>query len=972
MSAIMKSANLEDFLSAHILDKNSTEPVTHTTFGKYNAKYHIPLTKQSDFLALYYKHIIKTGKTHNIIERQIIEKNAGPGPLLTDIDFRFAEEHFPRQYTEDHVYQYIKLNLSKIEKCFEMDEDVQFPIFVMEKPNPRVEQKPTGNIVKDGIHIIIGLNFPRVYHQYIRDQVVQELDTIWSDLPITNTKGWEDVIDTSISNGSNGWLMLNSKKKDDPAHYELKAVLDVSYDTDESHWTIVRNTEQIDQYIAKNHKLLSARYVERPTLLPKMEMASVIQSYEEGKSKPVQQVVQNTRTYISEEIDELGWRIPMNIVRSIKNKDELEACIERFLDAVAVDMRLRDMRDAYEYAMILPEDYYGNGSYDKWVRVGFALRNMTTYMLIVWVAFSARASTFSYSSIPDMCDKWAKLNVHEQGGVTKQSLMYWAKNDAAEAYEKIRETSLDYYVDATIDSMTLENMSNKKNCRGGTDTDIAEVLFQMKKDEYTASAYKNNTWYRFKGHRWMVNDSAVDLRKVISSELRDLYRHKANQIWDKARSIPEGAEDRAEERNILKIKADKVLELALSLGNTKIKDNIMKEAREKFYNEEFIQRLDTNKYLLCFNNGVIDFKTKTFRPGYSDDYISKSTKIDYIKLNPSIHQTTMDEIEDYMHKLFPEKELCEYMWDHLSSVLIGDTALNQCLHYYTGIGQNGKSILVKLMQMILGEYAVELDVKFFTQERSKMGGTSSELYATIGARYAVTAEPSEGEKLNEGPMKQITSGTDKMSCRPLYGQQIEFMPQVHCVIMANSFLTVKSTDWGTWRRIRPVPFKSLFTDKPKENDPDKPYQFKKVDSFDEKFKAWAPIFMSMLVERAYKTKGIVKECSIVANARDKYRIDQDVVAEYISHKMVACEQGTVGKSELTANFNSWYQQAYQQKGQNKIKELFAYMDKTYIGNKNVKGAITGWKGVCIEYNEQEYKNEVPDDDDTTISEKSHL
>ena len=34
-----------------------------------------------------------------------------------------------------------------------------------------------------------------------------------------------------------------------------------------------------------------------------------------------------------------------------------------------------------------------------------------------------------------------------------------------------------------------------------------------------------------------------------------------------------------------------------------------------------------------------------------------------------------------MRQLFPEPELCEYVWNHLASCLIGDTALNQCLHY---------------------------------------------------------------------------------------------------------------------------------------------------------------------------------------------------------------------------------------------------------------------------------------------------
>jgi phage/plasmid-associated DNA primase len=134
-----------------------------------------------------------------------------------------------------------------------------------------------------------------------------------------------------------------------------------------------------------------------------------------------------------------------------------------------------------------------------------------------------------------------------------------------------------------------------------------------------------------------------------------------------------------------------------------------------------LDKLEQNKYLLCFTNGVIDFKNKCFRKGYPEDYISKCTDSEYIPLNPVIHQPIMNELQIYMSQLFPEKELCDYVWTHLASCLIGDTALNQCLHYYTGIGQNGKSMLVKLMQLVLGSYAGELDVGFYTQERAKRG-----------------------------------------------------------------------------------------------------------------------------------------------------------------------------------------------------------------------------------------------------------
>ena len=74
------------------------------------------------------------------------------------------------------------------------------------------------------------------------------------------------------------------------------------------------------------------------------------------------------------------------------------------------------------------------------------------------------------------------------------------------------------------------------------------------------------------------------------------------------------------------MKKDKIIKLK----NTSSKNNIMKEAAAIFYDTYFIKNMDANKWLMCFNNGVIDFKQKEFRNGYPQDYITKSTRIDYI------------------------------------------------------------------------------------------------------------------------------------------------------------------------------------------------------------------------------------------------------------------------------------------------------------------------------------------------------
>jgi len=937
---------LESFLKSHIANNDTKNKITHTEFGKFSKRsFYIPPEDEDEFEILYYNHIIKPKKHHNLIERQLIKYEKKPGPFLIDIDFRFSPEKTERLYSfHEHIQPFLLEYLEGISHVFDIDEDTRFPVYVQEKPAPRNVIKHTESIIHDGFHILIGISVDQVYHEWMRNHMLEVLPKIWSELPIINVGGWGDVFDNSIPSGTNGWLKYGSKKAEDVAAYKVTHAFECSFEND---WNIEEiDLQNEDEFLKKNYRKLSARYRNFPTLFCKESILKEIEKIKTQKTstKPIESTITIPVGFtVSEE--QIG-RIPVEFLRRITSKPEMDYCVAVFLDNLSpLEYELREI---YEYTMALPESYYGDGSYNKWIRVGFALKNMNVRLLIVFLAFSAKAIGFQYSTqITEICDRWDNFD-KKNNGLTNKSIMYWAKSDAVEAYEKVRENTIDYQIDQTIMNITLEQLNDprKKNAKGSSDYDIATVLHRLCGDEFVSVSIKGNEWYQFNGNRWIKNDSGTTLRNIISTKLRDLYNKKVRSLWSKL----EGKDPDSEEYKLIYGRAGKVLDIAFTLGTTKDKDNIMKEARELFYNPEFLDKLDQNKYLMCFNNGVIDFKTKIFRKGYPEDYLSKCTETDYIPIDRSIDLPIILEIQEYMRQLFPEPELCEYVWNHLASCLIGDTALNQCLHYYTGIGQNGKSMLVKFMQSILGTYAGDLDVGFYTQERTKRGQASPELFAIIGVRYVITSEPSEGDKMNEGPMKQLTSGTDPMSCRAPYGQLIKFVPQANAIIMANHFLEIKSRDHGTWRRVRVIEFKSLFTDNPTIGDKEKPYQFLKVDNLDDKFTQWKSVFMGLLVERAFITGGVSKICPAVTAASNQYRANQDFLSEFMGEKIAKEELSKIRKNELIQTFNDWYKDTYGSRV-NKSKELYALMDKMYGQSKH-----NYWYGVKIVYDREEFCN----------------
>lgn len=928
-----------DFMRAHKISRDSTLPKTNTRIGStsadgeqvYGGIYSIPDSKYSDFLKLYYKHVIEDGASEHLTEKQ----RENDGPILIDIDFRYKYDVVARLHEKEHIDDIVVAYLDILKEVFDFDE-TPFYIYVMEKDTVnRIynEEAPDASLTKDGIHILIGIQADHGVQMAIRDRILKKVAAMWGSLPLQNK--WEDVFDKTISSGNTNWQLYGSRK---PNHkpYKLTYVYENRFDPgDKEFMTRPVPLEKFD--ISQNIENLSARSSKYPIYNTMLTSAN-ISSSGGGLKKRVSTNSLFTLT------NDAG----VEAVLQVKTRDELALVVQATLDQMGV--RDYELVETHYYTMTLPPKYYESGSYDKWIRVGMALSELCNLMFITWVAFSAQAAGFKFGDISEMYEKWQKFSSKGDVALTRRSIMYWSKQDAFAKFEEVRRQSVDYYIDKTIDSMMDDfGDKNKKFSKPCGDFQIANVLKQLYKDEYVCVSIKHNIWYKFHNHRWVEIDSGTTLRKAISTELYDIYMDKISKLSAFANTLDEDDESMAETRKKVTKKTEKICDICLRLMSTGDKKNIMTEAKELFHDSQFMEKLDTNPYLLCFENGVVDFKDKVFRKGLPEDYISKSTNLDYKPIDRKKDATVIAEIDDFMAKLFPRPDLREYMWDHLASVLLG-TPDKQTFHMYIGEGRNGKSVLTTLIDEIMGEYKGVVPLSVITQDRAKVGGTAAELAELKGVRYAVIMEPSKKDAILEGPLKQMTSGLDPIQCRaPYMAKTLIYYPQFKLVLCSNVMMEVKSQDYGTWRRIRVVPFESLFTETPVQGDPDKPFQFLVDGSIVDKFSYWKFTFMSMLVERAYKTNGMVKECDIVMSASRAYQESQDFIAEFIREKVVREEGAEIKKTVLNNEFSVWYMSTYG-KGAPSPKEVHVKMDQQF-GKYDKKGA---WTGVRIKYERDEY------------------
>ena len=921
------SKEFTQFQINHCRKKDDPREITNTKIGNQKhgilgGSYHIPQNEYNQFLDIYYNEVLAQGGKEHFTEKQL-EK----GPILVDVDLRFDGSVQERLLSEDHVIDLVDSYLDVIKDIYHLDEDTHFPVYVYQKKT--VNFIADKNITKDGLHIIFGINADRATQMYIRKQIVGKTEELWEDLPIINT--WEDVFDEGISKGHTNW-QLHGSCKPDHAAYQIVDVYDITFDTSDD--SFMQNKIPVKDFdIKSNIYKLSARCSDHYEPFIRREYSEKINAAFTGKSANGGGKISPSTSSLSSL--QIPRKFDLETILSIKNKSDLDQAVEIFLENLSSNDY--DIRESYEYTMCLPASYYGEGSYDKWFRVGCALRNIDNSLFIVWVAFSAQSSTFRYDEIRDLFDKWLRLDMSNPHGLTKRSIIHWAKQDAPEKFKLVHESSIDYTIELTLESKLGDASSNDKRPCGCGDFDLAMVLYQSCKDEFVCASVKSGIWYQYKNHRWVENDSGTSLRRCISERIRNLYNIKAAKLMEAQANYPEG-----DERTInLQKKAQRALEIVAKLGRTSDKKNIMVEAKELFYDRQFIEMTDTNPYLLCFRNGVWDFKEKVFRDGKPEDYITKSTKIEYVPVDKQRDAQILEEIEDFMAKLFPIEELRTYMWEHLSSTLMG-TSQNQTFNNYIGFGQNGKSVLVSLMEKTLGEYKGDVPLTLMTQGRTKIGGLAPEIVALKGLRYAVMNEPSKHDRLNEGIMKQLTSGLDPIQARaPYMPAAIQFIPQFKLVVCANYLLEIKSMDHGTWRRIRVVDFLSLFTKNPVDDDPEKPYQYLLDENLVNKFETWKVVFMAMMVEKVLETDGIVNDCPMVLASSNAYKKRQDVMQEFVDEKTVEAEGRVLTKTTTNHEFTNWHNNTYGGKCPSP-KDLHTYLDKKFG-----KATAKGWMNAAI-------------------------
>jgi putative DNA primase/helicase len=301
--------------------------------------------------------------------------------------------------------------------------------------------------------------------------------------------------------------------------------------------------------------------------------------------------------------------------------------------------------------------------------------------------------------------------------------------------------------------------------------------------------------------------------------------------------------------------------------------------------------LDTHPDVLNFANGTLDLKAGLLRPHLREDFITKLVHHNYQQ------DATCPLFMAFLNRITANHPgLARYLQLAFGYSLTGRTG-EKAVFLLHGRGNNGKTTLLSTFLKLLAEYAVLLQIDTL-MVRQENNNTLADLADLRGARFVMTSETEEGQRLSEGKLKRITQGMGRIKATRKYENPIEF-PETHKLwIDANHLPIVRGTDNAIWNRLHAIPFDSTIATAEQDK------------SLPDKLTTEAEGILSWAVAGAVRwyVEGLGKPPDVEA-AGDTWRAQSDHIRRFIEEACIRDGYAQVKARRLYLAYKSWAAEA---------------------------------------------------------------
>jgi len=337
--------------------------------------------------------------------------------------------------------------------------------------------------------------------------------------------------------------------------------------------------------------------------------------------------------------------------------------------------------------------------------------------------------------------------------------------------------------------------------------------------------------------------------------------------------------------------------------------------------------LDTDPYLLCCTNGILDLRTGELATPRRENYITKQIPVAY---DPKAECPIWNK---FLERVLPQPELRDYVQKAVGYTLTADVS-EQCLFFLFGEGRNGKTTFMEILSELLGDYFAKSQSETLMVKRFG-SGIPNDVAALAGARLVTTSEISSGQRFNEGLVKDLTGG-DTITARFLHAEYFFFRAGFKLWLYGNQKPTIRGKDEGIWRRVRLIPFTVVI--------PKRECDLHLAD----KLKSELPGILRWAIEGClrWQAEGLAEPDAIL-DAVNEYKREQDALGDFLAEHCLFGRGLTTTKKELWQAYRQWAadsdEEAYET--QRKFNEEIG----GHPGTKSARGNanVSIWRGIGL-------------------------
>jgi len=287
--------------------------------------------------------------------------------------------------------------------------------------------------------------------------------------------------------------------------------------------------------------------------------------------------------------------------------------------------------------------------------------------------------------------------------------------------------------------------------------------------------------------------------------------------------------------------------------------NRLSSARGVFLNNSVFNNSKTFHLFNC-QNGTFNLKTGILQDFNALDYMTGMSGITY---DPAAQAP---EFEQFLNTIYEcNQDTIGYVLRFLGYCLTAETTEQKFL-LMGGMGKNGKSQLLAVMQYILGDYYYYTNSSVFVVDDSERRLAMAQ---AVNARLLFAGEFND-KRFDESFIKSITGG-EKISARLHHKEPFTYMPTFKLIMTSNNEPKVSGNDYGFYRRCDYLDHTYRITEKERKD-------YYGLELFNSENSG----IFNVIYQKGYLAwaKNKLGTCQVVINATEQYKQANDILFDF--------------------------------------------------------------------------------------------